>query len=353
MRCSFALVVACGTVGCDSDEAFEVCALPQASCSLRDVADVGGILVDAAVEPRHIEAEPVYAQTFAHEFNSMTPENRFKWPLIHPQRNEFDFAPADALVDFATQHGMSIRGHTLIWAQPGNIADYVRSAQTAEELRAMMAEHFEAVVGRYADHVDRWDVINEPLETLGTDMVDNVFTRLLGPGYIAEALELAHALDPTATLWINEVAIETSPAKANALHKVAADLVDRGVPLHGIGLQTHLIFGRAPNAARFEAIVRSFADLGLEVAITEMDLTAPEGPDRFEIQAEGYATTVRACLAVTSCREVTFWGFTDRHTWLDTFLRPGLAPLLFDVDYVPKPAYFAVREVLREHIGAR
>lgn len=319
----------------------------RADCSLREVAAAAKLRVGTAVQTHLLSEEAPYRETVAREFNSITSENDMKWPFIHPSRNTYEFAAADAVVNFAEEHEIQVRGHTLLWGQTEfkTVPDYVANAVTADELRGYIDEHITTVVERYQERVQRWDVVNEPLDTLGPTLENNVFLRLMGKGYIAEAFQLAHRADPDAELWLNEAALELFPAKAQAFVDLAAELVAGGVPIHGVGLQTHLL-GGVPDLDAFGALVKRLAGMGLEVAITEMDLAAGDEPDRFERQARGYGSTIASCLSVSQCREITFWGFTDRYTWLDDFLGPGRDPLLFDRDYQPKPAYTAVREQL-------
>ena len=323
------------------------CGAHGGDCRLRAVAAAADLRVGTAVQTGPLADEAAYRGTVGREFNSITAENDMKWPTIHPAADRYDFAAADAVVGFAADHDMEVRGHTLLWGQTEytTVPDYVANATGPDELRAYVDDHITTVVRRYRGRVQRWDVVNEPLDTVGTAMENNVFLRLLGEGYIADAFRTAHRADPAAELWLNEAVLETLPAKAQAFADLVTRLVADKVPIDGIGLQTHLLAG-VPDPVAFRALVRRFADLGLDVAITEMDLPAGTGPDRLERQARGYATTIGACLAGPRCREVTFWGFTDRHTWIDDFLGPGHDPLLFDRDYQPKPAYSAVREQL-------
>jgi endo-1,4-beta-xylanase len=323
------------------------CRQAAADCSLREVAAAAKLRVGAAVQPRLLADEAPYRQTVAREFNSITPENEMKWPTIHPTPERYDFTAADAVVEFAEEHEMHVRGHTLLWGQTEftTVPDYVANVTGPDELRRYIDDHITTVVGRYRGRVPRWDVVNEPLDTVGTTLENNVFLRELGESYIAKAFRVAHRADPDAELWLNEAVLETLPAKAEAFVDLVAKLVAEEVPIHGVGLQTHLIAG-VPDLVAFEALVRRLAAMGLEVAITELDLPAGSEPDRLERQAQGFGATIAACLSVPRCREITFWGFTDRYTWIDAFLGPGRDPLLFDRDYRPKPAYPAVKEQL-------
>jgi endo-1,4-beta-xylanase len=321
---------------------------PGSDCTLSQAASLAGVRIGTAVQPRLFDSDPEYVPTLVREFDSVTAENAHKWPQIHPDQGVYDFADADAVVELAEAHDMRVRGHNLLWANPDRIPDYVNALDSPEALRAELTSHIETVVGRYAGRIDAWDVVNEPLENLGTTLYENVFFQHLGPDYIAEALRIAHAADPSARLFLNEVfATVPGTARFDAFYDLVAGLLDDGVPLHGIGLQTHLLGGVADrDPAEFQAAVQAFADLGLRVEITEMDVPMFAGDDRRADQAEIVFEIVGACLAVSACDAVTFWGFTDLHTWIDAQFGPGFEPLLFDTAYQRKPSYFALRDAL-------
>ena len=326
--------------------AVDECPARPASCTLRRAADAAGVLVGAAVEPDRLE-DPAYAGVVAEELSSVTPENAMKWPQVHPAADEWVFAPADRLVAFAEEHDLGVRGHTLLWGQAvGNgIPDWVSAIDDPVELQQVVDDHIATLVGRYAGRVDRWDVVNEPLVTTGSDLDANHFLDVLGPGYIAAAFASAHQADPDARLFVNENAVELFPEKAQALVDLVQGLVADGVPIDGVGLQAHQFSGHPPEPGVFEELVAELVDLGVEVAITELDLPVPEGGD-LEAQPDGYRQIVRECLAA-GCSEITTWGVDDGDTWLDDFLgREGTSPLLFDDDLEPKPAYAAVVEEL-------
>lgn len=319
-----------------------------ATCTLRELADRLGFRMGATLEPHEI-ADAGYTSTLTREFNALTPENALKWYTVQPSPGVWDFGPGDAVVGFAHANGMAVRGHTLVWAQDTYTPAWVRAIGDADELRARVEEQIRTVMERYRGTVHRWDVVNEPLATGGTTPSDSVFQRVLGPDWVADAFRHAHAVDPDAELWLNEFGTDQLPAKHVALVDLVTELLDDGVPLHGVGIQTHRFSVDGPDPATFEQQLRDFTDLGLEVAVTELDVaTSPTDPAAFERQADAYRTVVQACVAVPGCDEVTTWGLTDASSWLDGlgFLPTPTRPLLFDDQLRPKPAYDAVREVL-------
>lgn len=327
-----------------------------ATCSLRELADPAGVRVGANLDPDTL-AIPEYTEVLRREHRTLTPENALKWYAVQDERGVFDFSGADGVVQFAEDHGLEVRGHTLVWAQDRFTPEWVRAIVDRDEMLAELELHLRTVMQRYQGRIDRWDVVNEPLETplgaagFGTEMGDNAYRRALGDRWIDEIFAIAHDADPDAELWLNEVATDYAPARHDALVALLRELLGRGVPIDGIGLQTHRFTPGGPDEDAFADQLRDFAALGLRVAITELDVaTSPTDPDAFARQADAYGRIVRACLQVPACEEVTTWGITDALTWLDSDLFPFLAkptrPLPFDDEYRPKPAYEAMRGAL-------
>lgn len=335
-------------LGCgDSSTSGNRCTAVGSDCSLRQAAQVSGVRIGAAVRSG-FEGD-AYTRVLVREFDSVTAESAMKWNQTQPRRGVFDFDEADRLVALAEANDMAVRGHTLVWDQAtiGATPPYVEEIRDPEEMRAVLSEHITTVVGHFRGRVDAWDVVNEPLETVGSTLYENAFHRALGPSYIAEALRLAHDVDPHATLFVNEVLADAAGPKIEALIQLARDLLADGAPLHGVGLQGHF-FG-PPRPQELRRNLQELADLGLIVELTEIDIVLRPAGSReaqLEQQRQDYFDVACACLAVASCRRMTLWGFTDRFTWLDGFVGPGSAPLIFNGAYGPKPAYFGLREAL-------
>jgi endo-1,4-beta-xylanase len=273
-------------------------------------------------------------------FDSVTPENEMKWELVEPERGELRYDDADALVAWARERGKRVRGHTLVWHQqiPGWVADVDR-----DELESVLVEHVKEVAGHFRGKVDSWDVVNEPFTDAGEWRSDKGFPFLdaLGPGYVEVALRAARAADPDAKLFVNEIGAESGGPKLEALKRMVRDLEARGVPLDGIGLESHHEAGKAPSRERVEQTIRELVALGVDVEITELDIEdTGAGP---EAQAQGYRDTAAACAAVRRCRRLTVWGVSDRDSWLGVESRP----LPFDTALRPKPAWDALVEALR------
>jgi endo-1,4-beta-xylanase len=352
---TLALLVVSGLVGSARPAQGATCdpSVPE-TCTLQELADLRGLRIGSTLEPDEV-VDAAYMETLVREFNSVTPENALKWYTVQPSPGAWNFGPGDAVVDAAVANGLEVRGHTLVWAQDAFTPDWVEAVTDPVALQALVNEQITRVMERYGERVHRWDVVNEPLATLAAGPSESVFWRVLGPDWVADAFRTAHAVDPTAELWLNEVGTDYLPDKHDALLALVAELVADGVPIHGVGIQGHRFTPDGPDQATLERQLRDFTDLGLAVAITELDVaTDPADPSAAQRQADAYARMVGACLAVAGCDEVTMWGLTDRSTWLDSFdfLPKPSRPLLFDEQLRPKPAYERVRALLAAAVAA-
>lgn len=317
--------------------------------TLRQLAEQAGLTIGSGAikagewtddgRPSNYLADPRFREVLSEQFNSVSPENDLKWLFVQREEGVFDFEGLDRLVAFAEEHDQTVKGHGLI-SNCCNPA-YVEAITDPAEMRAALTAHFEAVMGRYDGKIDRWDVVSEPLEVFGPEMQQNNWYRVLGPGYIADAFRIARAADPDAKLFLNENQVENSAPKRQALYDLVVGLLADGAPLDGVALQMHETYS-APQPGVITEIVKSYHDLGLEVSIAELDAHTydPIG------QADIYGDVVAEALAA-GVTEISTWGFTDAHlyTWL-----PGSKPLMFDENYNPKPAYFAVQDALQEFV---
>jgi endo-1,4-beta-xylanase len=277
--------------------------------------------------------EADYVTTLNREFNSVTPENEMKWDALEPSQGNFTFTNADRITTHAQGRGMSVRGHTLVWHSqlPGWVGGLA-----ATQLRSAMNNHITTVMRRYQGRIHSWDVVNEAFQDGSSGARrSSPFQDKLGDGFIEEAFRTARAADPAAKLCYNDYNTDGQNAKSNAVYALVRDFKARGVPIDCVGLQSHFN-PQSPVPGDYRQNLQRFADLGVDVQITELDI---EGSGT--AQANNYRTVVEACLAVTRCTGITVWGVTDKYSW-----RPNGTPLLFDGNYNKKPAYDATLTAL-------
>jgi endo-1,4-beta-xylanase len=302
----------------------------DAATTLGAAAAARGRYFGAAVSQGHL-GESQYVNTWTTEFNGVTPENEMKWQTVEPNRNQFNFGPADQIVSQARSRGMAVRGHTLVWHS--QLAGWVSGLDT-NNLRSAMVNHINQVMGHWRGQIHSWDVVNEAFEENGSRR-QSVFQQRLGNGYMEEAFRAARAADGNAKLCYNDYNTDGINAKSNAVFALVQDFKNRGVPIDCVGFQSHFN-AQSPVPSNYQQNLQRFANLGVDVQITELDI---EGSGT--AQANNYANVVNACLAVSRCTGITVWGIPDHYSW-----RPNGTPLLFNSSYQKKPAYTAVLNAL-------
>ena len=332
--------------------------------------------IGAAIDAGSVQT---HGAIIARHFNSITAENEMKFESLEASEGVFEYATADAMVAFAQSHGMKVRGHTLVWHRQTPAWMFVDASgakASPELLLSRMRNHIQNVVSHFKGSVYAWDVVNEAIlddgryRTADEPEEDqrSPWHGILGTSYIAEAFRAAHAADPDAKLFYNEYR-NYIPAKRQAVYEMLKQLLADGVPVHGVGLQCHLNIEPAtdPNhhgyyqtVAELEKAIELYASLGLEVQVTELDLSVyvpgvKYTPEQF-YTLETFTSALQAKQATrygeffTLFRKhagalsgVTFWGVADDNTWLSEFSSGRKDfPLLFDVNHEPKPAFDAV-----------
>jgi endo-1,4-beta-xylanase len=329
--------------------------------------------IGAAVNSRTLHT---HAELLARHFSSITAENEMKFESVEKTEGNFDFTAADEMVAFARQHGMKVRGHTLVWHR--QTPDWVfgngsGGDASKEVLLARLEKHISNVVGHFKGSVYAWDVVNEAVMDDGklrtaTEAEPDQRSKwhgILGPSYIAAAFRAAHAADPEAKLFYNEYR-NYVPVKRQAVYEMLKGLLADGVPVHGVGLQAHLSVepstapdnhGYYQNVVEEEKTIELYASLGLEVQITELDVSlyvpgVKYGPSQFYTaatfspeleakQAERYGQFFELFRKHQKrITNVTFWGVADDETWLSKFSSGRQDfPLLFDTMHEPKKAF--------------
>jgi endo-1,4-beta-xylanase len=277
------------------------------------------------------------------QFDMVTPGNEMKWDTTEPANGTFNFGPGDQIVAYAHAHHMRVRGHNLVWQS--QLPSWV-SSLPLDQVKAAMEQHITTEVSHYRGQVYSWDVVNEPLNGDGS-FVNDVFYQAIGPSYIADALRTAHAADPRAKLYLNDYNIEGINAKSDAMYNLVKSFKEQGVPINGVGLESHFILGTVPSTML--ANMQRFAALGVDVAVTELDdrIQLPATSADLAQQASDYATVVGDCLAVRRCVGVSQWGVGDADSWIPGFFAGYGAATMFDENYQPKPAFYATQQVLR------
>lgn len=293
----------------------------------------------------------------ASDFNLVEAENEMKIDATEPSQGNFTLGQAWNLVNFAADNSMDVRGHVLVWHQ--QVPKWISSdgkknnhKWTRPQLSEIMRDHIKGVAGALKGKIREWDVVNECLDddqsVVWNDpsafrLRSSVWNDVIGEDFIEDAFRTAHEADPDALLFINEYGAEfMGQPKAEAYYNLVRKLVEKGVPIHGVGLQCHFNSGQV-DARKLRDNIRRYRDLGLVCAITELDIVQsdPGAADAEMRQAEDYCAVVMAAMSQENCPTTLIWGVSDPDSWREN------NPLIFDGSLKPKEAYHAVRAALR------
>jgi endo-1,4-beta-xylanase len=316
----------------------------SAEGTLRHEAHELGIRIGSAVNNEALTFDATYAQILGEQFSAITPENEMKWALVEAVQGVLDFTAADNEVLFAQQHDQRVRGHNLVsksqlpnWLTTGVATGTITNA----ELAVLLQLHIFAEASHFAGEIWQWDVVNEPLAEDGT-LAPSIWLNNLGENYIADALTWAHQADPHAKLYLNDFNIEGPGPKSDGMYALVKSLLAQHVPIDGVGFETHLAL--QVGLPSMQQNLQRFADLGLDVSITEMDvrMILPATPALLAEQASWYSQVMQACIAVRSCVDFTVWEYTDKYSWIPGFFKGQGAADIYDENLNPKPAAAAL-----------
>ncbi len=189
-------------------------------------------------------------------------------------------------------------------------------------------------------------MVNEAIDDRGNPR-ETLWSQMIGPDYIEMAFRFAHEADPDAKLFYNDYNDESLNAKSNAVYALVKELKAKGVPIDGVGWQMHLVNGFRIRAEHRENAAR-LAELGVDIAITELDVRTPLPATKpaLERQADAFGDVTGFCLALANCHTLMTWGFTDGSSWIPGFFGGYGDALPFDAEYRPKPAWQAMHDAL-------
>jgi endo-1,4-beta-xylanase len=288
-----------------------------------------------------------YASVLNHEFDIITPEYQMKMGQVQPQHGVFKFDEADKLVSFAMKNNLLVRGHALIWHQ--SLPDWVVNGKfTRDQWIEIMRDHITQTVSHFKGKIYAWDVVNEAFWQNGAYR-PSVWYNNIGPEYIALAFKFAHEADPGAKLFYNDFDTEVANDRSNAIYKMVKNFQAKGIPIDGIGFQSHLTI-KGVNYEEMKKNFQRFADLGLDTDITELDIVTHTftgtQEEKLQAQADVYSHVIDVALSLPSVKSIVFWGMKDGQSWLNKYTGYAEYPLLFNNSYEKKPAYTAILQKL-------
>jgi endo-1,4-beta-xylanase len=301
------------------------------------------------------------------EFNSITAENIMKSAIIHPKRDSFNFEMADKFVALGKTNDMHIHGHTLIWHS--QLSPWFQDIEDSLEFKSATEHHIKDLALHFKGIVKSWDVVNEALNEDGT-LRNSIFLKKMGADYLSLAFKWTSEIDPDAKLYYNDYNM-TNPEKRQGAIRMVKKIQEQGIKVDGIGMQGHWHLN-SPSLEEIEQSILEYSKLGVQVAITELDISVLPNPwdlegaeisqnfensEKMNPYTKGLPDSVQIQLAnrykdifniflkhKDKISRVTFWGLGDGQSWLNGFPIRGRTnyPLLFDRNLKPKAAYDSI-----------
>ena len=286
----------------------------------------------------------------------IVPMNALKWASLRYDKAKFDFSGADEIIDFAEKNGKRVHGHGPLWyhANP----EWLDSITSPRRLETLMRDHISEVIGRYAGRIGSWDVVNEVIShdpLSDGKWREGVWYNALGPKHVEMAFAAAAAADPSAKLYINDYDLQDAGPRVAARQKIMISILrrlqDRNIPVHGVGLQSHLYAEREVGHDNLRTFVEQLQSMGLMVSVTELDVIDWKLSADHRRRDRAVAATANQYLSaltdLITPQTITTWGLCDRYSWIDeTFPRGDSArarPLPFDRNWNAKPLFDVVR----------
>jgi len=317
--------------------------------ALKDYLGKSDFKVGAAINSEYFNIEE-YVEA-ASNFNMVVAENGCKLSGIQRKQGIYDFKDCDLHYEFAKEHNMELRGHCLIWHshQP----KWFQEITSPEVMNKTIVEHITNVLNHYKGKIKVWDVVNEAISDDSTKdeiIFNDSFIYKALPNFVDIAFQTARSVDPDVKLFYNDYNNEGMVEKTYAVYNFVKDLVDRGIPIDGIGMQYHVAVLYNPYIDYLDELMGKYCNLGLEVQITEMDVKCTDkcdDPNVSNLQSNVYTAALKTCLKHSCCTAFLVWGISDKYSWIEETEKP----LLFDSSFQPKPQYTALLNLLKEKLG--
>lgn len=320
------------------------------------LSSVSPFPVGFAVDPVLLKSDRVFRELFIKHGDGLTATNSMKPSRIIREKGRYHFEEADALIDFAVKNNKRVHGHTLVWFNE-SAPRWLKEIRDSATLENNLREYIRVVGEHFRGKVKSWDVVNEVFDDLAGDVRIADYNEkgaallnlggVLGKDYAARMFQYAHQADPEALLFYNDYGQETNPGKLNHIIRMVKDFKARGIPIHGLGIQMHINIDTPESG--IEKVIASFAATGLQVHISELDVSMNTGKTKqfrpgaaqFLQQKQKYrfvVETYRRLVPASQQYGITTWGVGDKDSWIPQFCNCSDFPLLFDQEYQPKPA---------------
>jgi endo-1,4-beta-xylanase len=321
-----------GLSGCAGNKGF------FGASGLRHLAAEKNCVYGAAVQSVQLD-DGAFARALVEEAAILVPEGELKWDTVQPRKGVFDFSGYHKIASFAQANGLGMRGHVLVWhhALPKWVKPALKNRSSAERI---LTTHIQRVVKETSPLITDWDVVNEavhPYSPRRDGLRNSLWLRALGPEYIALSFHAAHEAAPGLTLTYNDFGMEYSDVRSAKRRRYTLRLLEKlkakNVPVHALGLQSHLQAGRPLGGQEFTNFLAEVRGMGLSVSITELDMdvnllhgTMEEKVAHAQLTLQTYLNMVQEGGAVG---KVLTWGLSERYSWMKYYVPDlkGMLPL--------------------------
>ncbi len=329
---------------------------------LKVLAAQHGIKVGNHAIRNHLNDKP-YTDILKSEFDFVLADNTPNWYFtdggLRPGPSEYNYKQLDEVIAFAELNGMPVESHHYVWGEQKWLPEWLKQGKYSnEQVMNLMKDHIYTVGKHYSGRIAQWTVVNEPftrsqhLYNLNDWWSDNTGG---GFGYIDQAFRWAREADPKSALLLNDFNNESINDTSNIQYEYMKGALARGVPIDGIGMQMHIDGAHPPTKDEVISNMKRFADLGVDVYVTEFDVNMndvkADAEDKDKIQGNIYYEMMLACKESKVCKQFAYLGITDAETWYNHIGLKDPRPLMFDRNYLPKPAYFSTRAALENSIS--
>jgi endo-1,4-beta-xylanase len=363
----FSILLLIALIACSKDKKNEVFPTVTKESTLRKICEDSSLfLIGSAYSYTFSNSgsdKVRYNEVLGSEFNYLQDTWSMSMESIWVGPDQYNFKYCDGAADFAVEHNMKLRGAHLLWH--GGLPQWPEWYMMSDsEFETALHNYITTVITHfkteYPGLITEWNVVNEVLDHDGiinageTRFRPSIFLDKLGPDFVSKAFLWAHEADPDAKLYICEYDFlgnaEDNQGKADLLYQLVTELINAGIPIHGVGEQCHITTDYAQDMNYYSTEMDKYGNLGLDFQITECTVSINEDgtgltDQKLKKQAQLLKEIVGLCLTKPYFTGFSFWGFTDRHSHLGS----NEWPLIFDTQYVPKAAYYAIYDTLENH----
>lgn len=307
------------------------------SAALKELAAAKELIYGVASQQSILNLDQQFASAIALEGTMLMADTDLLWMTLHPEPQQYNFESGDRLAEFTQRQKMLLGGTHLVWDMW--MPDWVEKTVNPQNAQEILLDHIKTVVEHYAGKVHLWTVVNEatyPPDGRSDGLRDTIWLEMLGSDYIEIAFRAAAEADPNALLVYNDYGLEydypDQEAKRIAVLRLLENLKSKGVPINAFGLQTHVWYDTKFDLRKLQNFLKDVADLGLNILVTEMDVSDRELPVDIQVRdrliAGVYQDILSVILDEPAVIGVNTWGLSDRYSWLfEAEPRPDGAPV--------------------------